>query len=246
MCMNHGGRLNFWHVLEVLIVARLGFDALPETPEAPDRAEYMSRMFRVIHRQIAAEKIQSAFLGRRERFRMMQVLERFLDRKPTQKEVGLVSRIRRAQRERCKLEYQRGDRLNREGKGIKKVWRASIKSFMQRANAISVKQGSEHLIHRAVQITDDNRTNQRIDISHPIVLVKAYRLTTKEATFDRKRLELCIERVLQATKNSEAFKNEVADLTIKLLESQGLYEPYIFDIRQILTKVCTQTVHFRG
>ena len=37
MCMNYAGHLNFWHVLEVLIVNRLGFDALPVSKESPDR-----------------------------------------------------------------------------------------------------------------------------------------------------------------------------------------------------------------
>jgi len=241
MCMNYAGHLNFWHVLEVLIVNRLGFDALPVSKESPDRTNYMSRIYRVLHRQIGAEKIQSAFMGRKVRHNLNQTVNRLIGREPTDAEVNLVMRIRGIEKAKAETAYRspRPSTVvnNDTSTAVKSVWRSSIESCMKRSNIVHVIDGKEHLLSNQGPI---------LCLSHPIVLMKAYTLTTEVAEFDVKRLEMCLERVLEATKHSETLKFELAALTVRLLQSQGLNEPHILDIRHILTKVCQQIVQFRG
>merc|ERR1719231_911065 len=66
--------VSYWDLLETLIIARLGIDALPNSPGQPDRAEYLKRVVRVLRRTAASEKIQAMWMGRKCRSKVLPTL----------------------------------------------------------------------------------------------------------------------------------------------------------------------------
>merc|ERR1711939_1161576 len=80
------------------------------------------------------------------------------------------------------------------------------------------------------------------EINHPIVLVKHYILQHKKIAFSKDRLKLSIERLLQYSGHDVTITEEIADLTCHLLNLNGITEPFLLDIRMMLTKVLSHTV----
>ena len=80
------------------------------------------------------------------------------------------------------------------------------------------------------------------EINHPIVLVKHYEVRLSQMAFDKNRLELSIERLLQYSGHDDGIKTDITDLIIVLLSMNGIHEPFLLDIRMMASKVLRHTV----
>jgi len=60
--------------------------------------------------------------------------------------------------------------------------------------------------------------------------------------FDKHKMALSIERILQYTEHDTLIKDELTEIVISLLISSGILEPFVLDLRMMLAKVLLHTV----
>jgi len=246
--------VSYWHLLETLIIARLGIDALPNTRLHDDRSRYMRRVVHVLNRTSACEKIQAMWHGMRCRSTGGE-----LSRLIPEKDMPIILRARGTvlflQQLNGSLEGNRKDEKTRSSKEIGTIWKPEVTFQVKRCGYVSMPthggdvisaprsndpcgKGSAVMIKRVIR----EEAGLAFEINHPIVLVKNYFLQHKKIAFSKDRLELSIERLLQYSGHDITIKEELADLTCHLLNLNGIKEPFLLDIRMMLTKVLSHTV----
>ena len=152
---------------------------------------------------------------------------------------------------------EKSDEKRRASRTIKKVWVPDVKFRVKRCGYVSMSsnKGSREIVSAprsndplgkgsALMINRVPNGNGDLcyEINHPIVLVKNYLVDFRCVEFNRERLELSIERLLQYSGHDITIKEEIADLTILMLNMNGITDPFLLDIRTMLAKVLHHTV----
>jgi len=239
--------ISYWHLLETLIIARLGLDALPDTGTAQDRGIYMKRVVRVIKRTDACEKIQAAWRGKR--FRLVELPKHFAKYPPEGRKVCLetIARARNIVVTFRQKDFENKRSTDDTRKELKVVWEPSVKFSVKHCGhvkMINVDQGLETLGKKGmISIAKDHAEDSTLfRISHPIVLIKHYQVKFTQMPFDKHKMALSIERILQYTEHDTLIKDELTEIVISLLISSGILEPFVLDLRMMLAKVLLHTV----
>ena len=202
----------------------------------------------------ASEKIQAMWHGMRCRSTGGE-----LSRLIPEKDMPIILRARGTvlflQQLNGSLEGNRKDEKTRSSKEIGTIWKPEVTFQVKRCGYVSMPthggdvisaprsndpcgKGSAVMIKRVIR----EEAGLAFEINHPIVLVKNYFLQHKKIAFSKDRLELSIERLLQYSGHDITIKEELADLTCHLLNLNGIKEPFLLDIRMMLTKVLSHTV----
>ena len=246
--------VSYWHLLETLIIARLGIDALPKTNEHRDREKFMKRVIHVLNRSSACEKIQAAWYGMQCR-----APGGALSHAVKSEDMDIILRARSTVLEIQMKGYGGTTRSpqTRASNQIRIMWQPEVKFCVKRCGYVSMplqdtaasmvtapRSNDKSGRGSAVMIRTIDTDDQGIcyEINHPIVLVKHYEVRLSQMVFDKNRLELSIERLLQYSGHDDGIKTDITDLIIVLLSMNGIHEPFLLDIRMMASKVLRHTV----